>query len=51
MGGSGNDAVKSIAVDPLGDIYAAGVFVDTATFGSTTLTSQGGSDLFVAKLN
>lgn len=32
------------------DVYAAGTFATTLTLGATTLTSQGGSDLFVARL-
>ncbi|HMF15502.1 MAG TPA: hypothetical protein VKE94_24480, partial [Gemmataceae bacterium] len=50
MGGTGNDGVNAIVIDPLGDIYATGVFQQTATFGSTSLTSNGGADIFVAKL-
>jgi hypothetical protein len=50
MGGSGADAGAGIAVDGADDAYATGAFSGTATFGTTTLTSAGGLDIFVAKL-
>ncbi len=40
---------SSFAVDAAGNVYVTGGFDGTATFGTTTLTSAGGSDLFVAK--
>ena len=40
-----------IAVDASGNSYVTGYFADSATFGSTTLTSNGVSDIFVAKLD
>lgn len=61
---AGSDAADrgtAIAVDAQGNVYLTGYFGYgsflvtvpnfTATFGSTTLTSAGRSDLFVAKLN
>jgi len=51
MGGAGDDAVSSIAIDPLGHVYLVGTFQLTATFGSTILTSQGGTNFFLAELN
>ena len=42
---------KEIAMGPQGDVYVAGYYQNTATFGSNTLQSKGGWDLFVAKLS
>lgn len=39
------------ALDRAGSLLVAGTFTGTAVFGSTTLSSAGGSALFVAKLN
>lgn len=50
-GGDGDDCGYDIAVDSLGDLYVTGYFSGVATFGTTTLTSSGGTDLFAAKLN
>ena len=40
----------SIAVDANGNSYVTGCFRGSATFGTTTLISSGGYDIFVAKL-
>jgi hypothetical protein len=48
-GGAGNDNSKSVSLDSYGNPYVSGVFTGTATFGTTTLTSIGGNDYFVAK--
>lgn len=50
-GGSSNDSGRSIAVDYFGNSYVTGKFSGTAGFGSTTLTSSGNGDIFVAKLD
>jgi hypothetical protein len=50
-GGSGTDYGYSIAVDSDGNSYVAGSFTGTATFGVTEFTSNGGTDIFVAKLD
>jgi hypothetical protein len=51
-GGSGNDAARSVAVDPAGAIYLTGSFSATATFSSPgqtrQVTSAGLADIFVA---
>ncbi|WP_156176019.1 T9SS type A sorting domain-containing protein [Hymenobacter terrenus] len=43
--------VKATATDASGNLYLIGSFEGTATFGSTSLTSAGLSDVFVAKWN
>lgn len=40
-----------IAVDVDGNCYVAGFFLNTATFGATTLTSAGDYDIYIAKLS
>jgi len=37
-------------VGPGGDVYITGIFSGTTTFGTTTLVSKGGYDIFVARL-
>ncbi|MFD2721717.1 hypothetical protein ACFST9_23580 [Hymenobacter monticola] len=43
--------VSATAVDAAGDVYLAGRFTNTVALGGTTLTSVGGSDVFVTKFN
>jgi len=50
-GGTGLDNSESISVDADGNSYVIGYFKETATFGATTLTSSGGYDIFVAKID
>ncbi len=50
-GGSINDLSGDIAIDDAGSVVITGSFGGTTTFGSTTLTSAGSFDLFVAKLS
>ncbi len=50
-GGTGTDWGHGIAVDASGNSYVTGYFDSDATFGSTTLTNNGGYDIFVAKLD
>jgi hypothetical protein len=50
-GGIGADHVLGIATDHLGNVYVTGSFTETATFATTDLTSYGGRDIYVAKLN
>ncbi len=50
-GGSDQDTGYGIRIDSNDNIYVTGLFQSTADFGSFTLTSSGGSDIFVAKLD
>ena len=50
-GGTSNDGSYAISTLSDGSAIVAGYFIDTATFGSTTLTSAGSVDLFVAKID
>ncbi len=56
-GSDSDDRGHAIAVDTQGNVYITGYFglpsstPKQATFGSTKLTSRGGKDVFVAKLN
>ncbi len=50
-GGSEHDGGVGVAVDASGNVVVIGAFASPAiTFGSTTLTSAGSYDIFVAKL-
>src|SRR5215475_14318515 len=48
-GGSGSDAGNAVKTDQLGNQYVTGSFSASAQFGSQTLDSQGGADVFLAK--
>jgi hypothetical protein len=51
-GGWSDDKARSIAIDASGNCYITGEIKGAATFGSTTLNTNGGSeDIFVAKLD
>ena len=43
--------IKAIGVDPGGNVYVAGQFSGTNTFGATQLVSDSDTNLFVAKLD
>ncbi len=40
-----------LVLDAAGNIFITGYFEDTATFGSSSITSSGNSDIFIASLN
>jgi len=50
-GGTANDFGKSVSLDNAGNIYVSGYFESTGNFGSSNLSSIGGSDYFIAKFN
>jgi len=49
-GGPAKDSYPYLATDAAGDMYLAGTFTGSATFGSYKLNGAGGTDIFVAKL-
>ena len=51
LGGTGNEYGYSVAVDGSGNVHIAGFFLATVDFGAGNVTSAGGSDVFVTKLN
>lgn len=51
LGGTLDDEGKKIALDGSGNIYLAGIFRGTGTFGKKTLTAKGAEDVFVAKIS
>jgi hypothetical protein len=51
FGGTNFDVAKSVAVDASGDVFLAGYFIGTASFGGGALVSAGSQDIFLAKYN
>jgi len=50
-GGSGDDQAVAVTTDGSGNVYVAGYFTGTVSFGTTSLTSAGDKDMFLVKLN
>lgn len=50
FGGPGTDGGNSIGTDASGNLYIVGDIAGTVSFGTNTLTSAGGSDIFLAQL-
>jgi hypothetical protein len=48
-GGSNSDTGKSLFLDDNGDVYLAGDFSNVASFNNTSVTSAGGTDVFIVK--
>ncbi len=49
--GLGWNSATGVVTDNVGNVYVTGHFLETTTFGQYSLTSNGGSDIFVAKLD
>lgn len=48
---AGNAGIGSVHCTPSGHVHVAGCFRNSTTLGSTTLSSKGSGDIFVAKLD
>ncbi len=51
LGGASTDQATRVAADASGNVYVAGTYSSTAKFGATSLSSSGGNDTFLTKLN
>ena len=51
FGSTGNDVASAVTTLPDGSILVTGYYTGTVAFGSTSLTSAGGRDIYVAKLD
>ncbi|MFD2523024.1 hypothetical protein [Emticicia soli] len=50
-GSTGADQGNKIRLDASGNVYVGGTFSGTITFGATTVTSMGSTDIFITKYN
>ena len=51
LGSAGSEFISAVAIDPAGNISAAGNFNDPLDLGTGTLVSRGGTDFFVAQFD
>lgn len=51
IGSTGLDGIRGMVVDGSGNQYVAGEFTGSITLGSTTLTSSGSQDIYIAKVD
>ncbi len=51
LSGLNDDVARGVCLDSMSNIYITGSFSGTTTIGGQTLTSNGASDIFIAKLN
>ena len=51
LSGSNDDVARGVCLDSLSNAYITGSFSGTTTIGGQTLTSNGATDIFIAKLN
>ncbi len=51
VGGNGNEGSPSVSVDNDGNIFAFGAFESTVSFGDHVLSSNGLTDMYIARLN
>ncbi|MBW2733734.1 MAG: hypothetical protein JRH20_15205, partial [Deltaproteobacteria bacterium] len=51
FGSSSDDGVNALSVNAAGDVYAAGYFSETVSFGANVHSSTGSQDIFLAKLS
>ncbi len=51
LSANGSLRINALALDASRNVYLAGEFTGTATFGSNVLNAAGGTDIFVAKLH
>ena len=51
FGGAGADEARSMAIDPAGNLLVVGTFEGSIDFGGGPVSSAGGSDIFVVKLD
>jgi hypothetical protein len=51
LSGLNDDVARGVCLDSLSNAYITGSFSGTTTIGGQTLTSNGATDIFIAKLS